>query len=156
MCIAYQAYYKLAPPWVTNLFTKHVTKYNLRDNLTFDLTHSSFLLERTQWFFHSLSQQNMECSTCKDQVIIFPCIFQSKYCKTLEIYWWNIFWNQFHCYIQEQWWLYLLLEAASGVYSASIMMQMRQEVIGSLRESSAIGSRRSIKVIKYSKTSQLK
>ena len=40
-CIAYQwAYYYLAPPGITNLFTKHVTKYNLRDNLTFDLTHS--------------------------------------------------------------------------------------------------------------------
>ena len=22
----------------------------------------------------------MECSTCKDQVITFPCIFQNKYC----------------------------------------------------------------------------
>ena len=39
-CIAYQAYYNLAPPGITNLFTKHVTKYNLRDNLTFDLTRS--------------------------------------------------------------------------------------------------------------------
>ena len=39
-CIAYQAYYNLAPPGITNLFTKHVTKYNLRDNLIFDLTHS--------------------------------------------------------------------------------------------------------------------
>ena len=36
----YQAYYNLAPPGITNLFTKHVTKYNLRDNLSFDLTHS--------------------------------------------------------------------------------------------------------------------
>ena len=52
--------------------------------------------------------------------------------------------------------------AASVVYSATIMMQMRQEVIGSRRESSAglgkgrrrgsaVGSRRSRKVIKYSK-----
>ena len=40
-----------------------------------------FLLERTQWFFDSSSQPNMECSTCKDQVITFPCIFQSKYFK---------------------------------------------------------------------------
>ena len=37
-CIAYQAYYNLAPPGITNLFTKHVTKYNSRDTLTFDLT----------------------------------------------------------------------------------------------------------------------
>ena len=39
-CIAYQAYYNLTPPGITNLFTKHVTKHNLRDNLTFDLTQS--------------------------------------------------------------------------------------------------------------------
>ena len=39
-CIAYQAYYNLAPPGITNLIKKHVTEYNLRDNLTFDLTHS--------------------------------------------------------------------------------------------------------------------
>ena len=39
-CIAYQVYYNLAPTGITNLFTKHVTKYNSRDNLTFDLTHS--------------------------------------------------------------------------------------------------------------------
>ena len=39
------------------------------------------------------------------------------------------------------------IKAASGVYSATIMMQMRQEVIGSRRESSAgLGKgRRSIK-----------
>ena len=58
-------------------------------------------------------------------------------------------------------------EVVTGVYSATIMMQMRQEVIGSRRESlavvgkgrrrgSVVGSRRSRKVIKYSKTSQLK
>ena len=32
--------YNLAPPGITNLFRKHVTKYNLRGNLTFHLTHS--------------------------------------------------------------------------------------------------------------------
>ena len=42
-CIAYQPYYNLAPPGITNLFTKHVTKYNVRDNLTFDLTHSYWI-----------------------------------------------------------------------------------------------------------------
>ena len=55
-----------------------------------------------------------------------------------------------------------LVKVVTGVYSATIMMQMRQEVIGSRRESSAglgkgrrrgsaVGSRRSRKVIKYSK-----
>lgn len=39
-CIAYQAYYNLAPPIITNLFTKHATNYNLRDNLKFYLTHA--------------------------------------------------------------------------------------------------------------------
>ena len=39
-CIAYQAYYNLAPPSITSLFTKHSTNYNLRDNLKFDLTHN--------------------------------------------------------------------------------------------------------------------
>ena len=39
-CIAHQAYYNLAPPDITNLFSKHVTKCNLSGNLTFDLTHS--------------------------------------------------------------------------------------------------------------------
>ena len=37
------------------------------------------------------------------------------------------------------------LKAASGVYSATIMMEMRKEVIGRLRESSAVGSRRNIR-----------
>ena len=40
MRIAYQAYYNLASPDITNLFSKHVTKCNLSGNLTFDLTHS--------------------------------------------------------------------------------------------------------------------
>ena len=39
VCIAYQAYYNLAPPSIINLFTKHATNYNLRDNLKFVLTH---------------------------------------------------------------------------------------------------------------------
>lgn len=32
-CLAYQAYYNLAPPSITNLFTKHATSCNLRNNL---------------------------------------------------------------------------------------------------------------------------
>ena len=39
-CIVYQAYYNLAPPSITNLFIKHATNYNLRENLKFDLTHT--------------------------------------------------------------------------------------------------------------------
>ena len=39
--IAHQAYYNLAPPSITNLFTKQIaTNYNLRDKLKFDLTHT--------------------------------------------------------------------------------------------------------------------
>lgn len=36
-CIAYQAFYNLAPDDINNWFTKHETSYNLRDNLRFDL-----------------------------------------------------------------------------------------------------------------------
>ena len=36
-CIAYQAFYNLAPDDINSLFTKHETSYNLRDNLRLDL-----------------------------------------------------------------------------------------------------------------------
>ena len=36
-CIAYQAFYNLAPDDIINLFTKHGTPYNLRDNLDWNL-----------------------------------------------------------------------------------------------------------------------
>ena len=39
-CIAYQAFYKLAPDHIINLFTKHGTPYNLRDNLRLELVCS--------------------------------------------------------------------------------------------------------------------
>ena len=36
-CIAYQALHNLAPDDINNLFTKHETSYNLRDNLRLEL-----------------------------------------------------------------------------------------------------------------------
>ena len=36
-CIAYQAFHNLAPDDINSLFTKHVTSYNLRDNLRLNL-----------------------------------------------------------------------------------------------------------------------
>ena len=39
-CIAYQAFYNLAPDDINNLFTKHETSYNVRDNLRLDLVCS--------------------------------------------------------------------------------------------------------------------
>ena len=39
-CIAYQAFYNLAPDDIINLFTKHGTPYNLRDNLRLQLVCS--------------------------------------------------------------------------------------------------------------------
>ena len=54
-CIAYQAYYNLAPSNLTKLFTKHATKYNLRDNLKFDLTHK-FWKGQNDSFIHRASK----------------------------------------------------------------------------------------------------
>ena len=53
-CIAYQAYFNLAPSNLTELFTKHATKYNLRDNLKFDLTHK-FWKGQNDSFIHRAS-----------------------------------------------------------------------------------------------------
>ena len=39
-CIAYQAFHNLAPDDINNLFTKHKTSYNLRDNLRLELAFS--------------------------------------------------------------------------------------------------------------------
>ena len=53
-CIAYQAYFNLAPSNLTKVFTKHATKYNLRDNLKFDLTHK-FWKGQNDSFIHRAS-----------------------------------------------------------------------------------------------------
>ena len=39
-CIAYQAFHNLAPDEINNLFKKHGTPYNLRDNLRLELVCS--------------------------------------------------------------------------------------------------------------------
>ena len=59
-CIAYQAYYNLAPPSIPNVFTKHATNYNLRE-IKFDLTHTHWkgnnasLTDRASIIWNSLS-----------------------------------------------------------------------------------------------------
>ena len=39
-CMAYRAFHNLAPDDINNLFTKHETSYNLRDNLRFEIVFS--------------------------------------------------------------------------------------------------------------------
>ena len=45
----------------------------------------------------------------------------AKHSKSIE---WNIFWDQFHCYIQEHWWLYLLLEYLFTIYFINLCMPL--------------------------------
>ena len=47
--------FNLAPSNLTKLFTKHATKYNLRDNLKFDLTHK-FWKGQNDSFIHRASK----------------------------------------------------------------------------------------------------